>query len=89
MHKPIIWYDMVIGMGIIPTPMPGPGTTGAKGGGLNEKNIEVDKYFLGSSNISTCTGCEHCIKTGTCSIQDDVTEIIEKGRRIYIRFSII
>lgn len=45
--------------------------------GLNEKNIKVDKFFLGSSNISTCTGCEYCIKTGICCIKDDVTEIID------------
>ncbi|MFZ5969774.1 MAG: flavodoxin family protein [Bacillota bacterium] len=45
--------------------------------GLKEKNIEVEKYFLNSSNISTCSGCEYCIKTGACNIQDDVTKIIE------------
>jgi multimeric flavodoxin WrbA len=45
--------------------------------GLNEKSIRVDKFFLSSSNISTCTGCEQCIKTGTCIIQDDVTKIID------------
>jgi len=44
--------------------------------GLNEKNIKVDKYYLASRNISTCTGCEYCIKAGACSIKDDVTEII-------------
>lgn len=45
--------------------------------GLNEKNIKVNKFFLDSSNISTCTGCEYCIKSGTCCIEDDVTEIID------------
>jgi len=28
--------------------------------GLNEHNIQVEKYFLNSSNISTCSGCELC-----------------------------
>lgn len=46
--------------------------------GLNEKNIQVDKFLLGSTNISTRTGCEYCIKSGTCIIQDDITKIIEK-----------
>ncbi|WP_061312715.1 flavodoxin family protein [Clostridium botulinum] len=45
--------------------------------GLNEKNIGVDKFFLSSSNISTCTGCESCIKTGVCIIKDDVSKIID------------
>jgi multimeric flavodoxin WrbA len=49
--------------------------------GLNEKDIRVDKFFLDSSNISTCTSCECCIKTGTCSIQDDVTEIIDTMKK--------
>ena len=50
--------------------------------GLNEKDIEVDKFYLDSSNISTCTGCECCIKTGTCSIQDDITEIIDTMKKV-------
>lgn len=45
--------------------------------GLNEKNIKVDKFSLNSSNISSCTGCEYCIKTGDCCIKDDITRIIE------------
>lgn len=44
--------------------------------GLNERNIRVDKFLLDSSNISTCKGCENCIKTGSCNITDDVSEII-------------
>ncbi|MGH4121622.1 MAG: flavodoxin family protein [Clostridium sp.] len=31
---------------------------------------------MDSHNISTCTGCEYCIKAGICIIQDDITEII-------------
>jgi multimeric flavodoxin WrbA len=44
--------------------------------GLKERNIEVDKFLLNSSNISTCTGCEYCITTGICNIQDDISEVI-------------
>lgn len=50
--------------------------------GLKEKNIEVDKFFLSSSNISTCTGCESCIKTGMCVINDDVSEIINNMKSV-------
>jgi multimeric flavodoxin WrbA len=46
--------------------------------GLSGKNIKTDKFFLDSSNISTCTGCRRCIKTGKCVIKDDITEIISK-----------
>jgi multimeric flavodoxin WrbA len=46
--------------------------------GLNQKNITVEKFYLESSNISTCRGCEYCIRTGICNIQDDVTVIISK-----------
>ncbi len=45
--------------------------------GLVEKNIEVDKFLLSSSNITTCTGCEYCIKSGTCIVEDDTSKIIE------------
>lgn len=45
--------------------------------GLNQKKISVDKFFLNSNNISTCLGCEYCIKVGNCIIQDDITEIID------------
>lgn len=46
--------------------------------GLSRKNITVDKFLLGSSDISTCTGCEYCIKTGICRIDDNITEIINR-----------
>ncbi|MBW6408787.1 flavodoxin family protein [Clostridium weizhouense] len=49
--------------------------------GLNRKDIRVDKFFLKSSNISTCTGCECCIKTGICNIKDDITEIIDNMKK--------
>lgn len=46
--------------------------------GLNARNINVDKFLLDSRNISTCTGCEKCIKTGECIIQDNIASIIER-----------
>jgi len=49
--------------------------------GLNEKKITVDKYFLDSRNISTCSGCEYCIKTGNCIIQDDISNIIDNMKK--------
>jgi len=45
---------------------------------LNSKNIDVKKYYLDSKNISVCTACEYCIKTGICNIEDNITEIIDE-----------
>lgn len=46
--------------------------------GLGERDISVDKYYLNSRDISTCTGCECCMKLGKCIINNDVTEIIDE-----------
>ncbi|MDS0524242.1 flavodoxin family protein [Clostridium sp. SHJSY1] len=46
--------------------------------GLEQKNIEVDKFYLDSDNISTCRGCEYCISIGNCIIEDDITNIIDR-----------
>lgn len=45
---------------------------------LKVKNIRTVKFILNSRNISACTGCEQCIKTGTCIIKDDVSCLIEE-----------
>lgn len=44
---------------------------------LSKKNIEVKKILLGNQDISTCSGCECCIKTGVCRIKDNVADIID------------
>ncbi|OPJ64022.1 flavodoxin family protein [Clostridium oryzae] len=44
--------------------------------GLKYKGIAIDKYILNSSNISTCNGCEYCINTGKCRINDEAAKII-------------
>ncbi|SHH89386.1 flavodoxin family protein [Clostridium grantii] len=46
--------------------------------GLNEKGIDVEKYILDSEKISSCNGCEYCISTGICRINDNVSSIIDK-----------
>lgn len=50
--------------------------------GLRLKNIDIEKFVLDSKNISTCNGCEYCIKTGNCIIQDDITEIIKRMKEV-------
>lgn len=49
--------------------------------GLVEKNIKVDKFLLSSTNITTCIGCEYCIKAGTCIFEDDISQIIESMKK--------
>lgn len=49
---------------------------------LTQNNIIVTKYYLDNANISTCKGCEYCIKTGTCCIQDNITEIINNMKSV-------
>ncbi|SHJ30909.1 Multimeric flavodoxin WrbA [Geosporobacter subterraneus DSM 17957] len=46
--------------------------------GLKQMNINVEKYYLDSWLISSCNGCEYCIETGKCHIQDGISEIIEQ-----------
>ena len=48
--------------------------------GLSGYDIQVEKYFLDSSNISTCTGCELCFTNGECVIQDEIAIVIEQMR---------
>lgn len=43
---------------------------------LNEKGIYVEKFILDSRNITTCSGCEACLGTGTCVINDGIGKII-------------
>ena len=45
---------------------------------LKVKGIHVKKYYLTDNKISTCKGCERCLESGTCFIQDEVTKIIAK-----------
>ncbi|MGB6127496.1 MAG: flavodoxin family protein [Psychrilyobacter sp.] len=45
---------------------------------LNNKNIEVKKYYLNSKNIFGCNACEYCITNEVCNITDDITEIINE-----------
>lgn len=45
---------------------------------LKTVSIDVEKFILDSRNINTCSGCEYCIETGICVIDDRVSMIIEK-----------
>lgn len=45
--------------------------------GLSYRGIEVDRYSLGGSGISSCLGCEKCFKTGLCIFRDSVSDILD------------
>lgn len=43
-----------------------------------ELGAETELIKLGNAKISPCTACNKCKKTGKCSIEDDMVEILEK-----------
>jgi multimeric flavodoxin WrbA len=43
-----------------------------------ENGVLTDKIPLRDKSIAPCDGCQGCIKTGKCVIEDDVQEIYEK-----------
>ena len=47
---------------------------------LEGKGLEIDRLHLGECAIGDCIGCFNCLRTGKCSIQDDMGEIIERIR---------
>ena len=47
-------------------------------GGAREAGHEVEKVSLKNKSIGFCKGCLACQKTGSCVIQDDAGEIVEK-----------
>lgn len=44
---------------------------------LHQKDIEVEKYYLDSTGVSMCTGCEACFDSGKCIYDDKISKIIE------------
>lgn len=47
---------------------------------LEEKGVEIDCLRLGECSIQHCTGCFTCLRTGSCPIDDDMPQIIERIR---------
>ena len=47
---------------------------------LEKKGTEIDRLRLGECNMGNCIGCFNCLRTGNCSIKDDMSEIIERIR---------
>ena len=47
---------------------------------LEEKGAEVDRLRLGECTMRDCVGCFNCLRTGDCSIADDMSQIIERIR---------
>ena len=47
---------------------------------LEGQEIKIDELRLGESDIRDCVGCFNCLRTGRCSIDDDMGGIIERIR---------
>ncbi|MFC1966345.1 flavodoxin family protein [Chloroflexota bacterium] len=43
-----------------------------------ELGADVELVILAGKNITPCDGCESCVKTGKCRIEDDMQEIYSK-----------
>lgn len=43
---------------------------------LENKRINVRKFYLDRKQMSPCTNCEYCITRGKCYIDDEISEII-------------
>ncbi len=46
-------------------------------GEANEKGVRTEKIVLRDKSIAPCDGCQGCIETGTCVIEDDAQEIYQ------------
>lgn len=46
-------------------------------GEAQEKGLRTDKIVLRDKSIAPCDGCQGCIGTGTCVIEDDAQEIYQ------------
>ncbi|WP_160721886.1 flavodoxin family protein [Isachenkonia alkalipeptolytica] len=47
---------------------------------LKEKNTEVEILNLFDYDIKECTGCEICLRKGSCILQDQAEELMDKLR---------
>ncbi len=45
---------------------------------LESVDISTSMYQLNHENIRTCNGCETCLRTGKCAINDEWTPILEE-----------
>lgn len=48
---------------------------------LEGTGVEVDRLRLNECTMGDCVGCFKCLRTGDCSIEDDVGQIIERIRQ--------
>lgn len=48
---------------------------------LTERGVEVERLHLVDADLRECVGCFQCLRTGTCSVHDDMSRIIESLRK--------
>ncbi len=46
--------------------------------GAEEAGASVEKVFLCKRNINACTGCDSCVKTGECILDDGMDHLYKK-----------
>lgn len=45
--------------------------------GAKNAGAEVEKIYIGELEVAPCEACDDCLRTGKCSIQDDMQPIYE------------
>ena len=48
---------------------------------LEKSDVQLRKIHLMDKEINDCTGCFHCLRTGSCPIEDDMDEIMDLMRK--------
>ena len=46
--------------------------------GAQQESAEIELYRISGRDIKPCDGCQACMKTGECHIQDDMQDIYKK-----------
>jgi len=48
--------------------------------GAREAGATIRQYYVADLNISACTGCHGCARTGACCLEDDMTWLLGEVR---------
>ena len=47
-------------------------------GALEKNGIKTEFLYLGKKPVAGCTACQHCTKTGTCVVDDQVNQVLSR-----------
>lgn len=47
-------------------------------GALEKNGIKTEFLYLGKKPVAGCIACQHCTKTGTCAVDDQVNQVLSR-----------